>query len=359
MSKTSDSSSTTTVLANPDSREPDPKFHRSRSDSVVWSPCGAYDPTSESHVDRMTRQQAEDLGLDPCGNCYPETRSDLDEDDDVDRGEGIIADGGQTLPAGVEASHHNPEAYVVRCHSCGSEAVSPSRPETDSRECDICGRSLGVTPVRYVDDVPDFWIIESDVGDDSVEESAVPDGGYRGSTDAEVREAVESLESEVDRGEGPITDGGRDVAAVDTWVDVRDDRELVRDLDDDGIPLGWRRDHHSPDEYRLRCPDCGAVDMTEEPPKGDTRECIDCDRLRGVVPVSRRGSEVCDSETTDHIEDLIPAITRAPPEPVDWGSLTPAVREVPRSHIDVEFDEDGAASEEFLTAVADGGVDVE
>ena len=387
MSKTSEASEPAIdeVLIVPESREGG-RFHRPRFASLCWSVCNRYEPSHEDLVERVPVTQAREDGFQACANCWPELRADRveeSEDDGVDRGEGIIADGGSDLLPTMEElarrmgtrertpiRERHPTAIYLKYSHIPEDEVGPR----DVEECSFRGISpdsddLPAPPKRRRrEDVDPFnrfyrmydpavWeLLESGASDEEVREAvatvdgedpetssddvdeplAAADGGYVGSTDEEVREAVEDVEDdEVDRGDGIVTDGGVDV--------------------DSTIPRGWRPNHQSPAKWRVRCPSCEAVEVVDEVPKRETRRCRSCDRLQGVTPISLVPYEAREPLGPEPAPEEEPESEPDPVE-VDWNDLTPAFCPVPSSGIEAEWD-DGEASEEFLASVTDGGVD--
>lgn len=52
------------------------------------------------------------------------------------------------------------------------------------------------------------------------------------------------------------------------------------------IPSDCEVDHHDPERFVLRCPDCGQTRTKHRRPGPNTRACERCSRLMGVTPIS-------------------------------------------------------------------------
>jgi len=55
------------------------------------------------------------------------------------------------------------------------------------------------------------------------------------------------------------------------------------------VPDGYRVDHYNPDKIVLRCPDCETTTTRTSRMGKESSRCVNCDRLRGVTPVSLVG----------------------------------------------------------------------
>ncbi|WP_262175010.1 hypothetical protein [Haloarcula laminariae] len=69
------------------------------------------------------------------------------------------------------------------------------------------------------------------------------------------------------------------------------------------LPAGFEPDHHDPDKFVVRCPDCSDRDVYDERPGTGVQRCIHCGRLRGVTPVSRDESGEHDNDHDDWIDE--------------------------------------------------------
>jgi len=69
-------------------------------------------------------------------------------------------------------------------------------------------------------------------------------------------------------------------------------------------------DHHDPDQFIVRCPDCEETTTTKRYPGSNDRVCADCDRLMGVTPVRpqrpRRVAITDGGEEPDEADEVEP-----------------------------------------------------